>query len=103
METSPQVTEHKRPTVVRVENRVPQAINMPDINSGMCEYCGTKYSDCQHYKGVDIHCTYCQRSDIIGERKLVVKALADKPGVLIVVCNDYNCVKKHRDRYPTKS
>lgn len=90
----------ERISVLTTEKRIPDAVKYPDINGGMCEFCGQDCKKCKHYAGADIFCTYCQRSDILKERKLTVRALASKPNSLIIICNDYLCEKKHNDRFP---
>ena len=75
----------------------PNAEHMPDIRGGVCEYCGLPFDKCEHYKGVDIFCSYCNRKDIIPFRKLKVWKMED--GSLLICCSDFSCRDKHFKKY----
>lgn len=89
-------------TEIFVEKSTPDAIRHPDIRAGVCEFCGQHHTDCQHYKGVDIYCTYCGRRDIISSRSLKVYSLKSNPKQLIIVCDDFGCSNSHINRFTKK-
>jgi len=89
----------------QVEDGTTPAIVYPKILAGRCEFCGQDYSECKHYKGVPIKCSYCPAevdTTAFRQRTLFVYALPETPNRLICVCDDYNCTKKHQERFSRK-
>jgi formylmethanofuran dehydrogenase subunit E len=74
----------------------PDAVKMPSIIGGVCEFCGEPYNQCKHYKGIDIFCSYCLRKDMIPWRRLRIFNIN---GELLVLCDDYTCEDKHNKKY----
>jgi len=72
------------------------AKRLPDIRSGVCEFCGISYKECEHYKGIDIFCSYCRRKDTIPSRILKLFEIGDE---IIVVCDDFKCLDDHNKKY----
>jgi len=84
----------------------------PEVRGGVCEFCGTmdrnypseyQYKLCQHYNGMDLRCSYCDKNKDPNEiNKTLTLNVADHPvypNHLIVWCNSYACSKKHLERY----
>lgn len=104
------------PRQMRVERQndqgVPMARRFPDIRGGICEFCGVidrnqpshfQYKLCNHYRGMQIRCTYCKPerdSDDVNAHATVV-AFEDpfNPGTIIFCCSLSECMDKHQKRF----
>lgn len=84
-----------------VEGRAVPAIVHPQIRGEICENCGVHYSQCKHYQGMEMRCSYCPpgRDTDIKQKTLFVYSLPANPHVLITCCEDYRCVDKHQKRF----
>lgn len=84
----------------------------PEVRGGTCEFCGLidqnveatqQYKLCQHYRGMQLQCSYCPAEkdpdEIIRHSVMNVYDHPEKQGKLIVVCDAYDCVNKHRNRF----
>jgi hypothetical protein len=118
-ETIEEQTEQAEHPQRVIERRVagggPRAHRHPNVRGGICDFCGVldskkpslvQYRLCKHYSDLPdpgLQCTYCPEGvdvdDVILHRVLTVYELADKPGELIVHCDDYNCRQKHLQRF----
>ena len=129
--TEPQIAPVTEPTPVvvqapapvrqkRIERQgeltVPYVHQMPEVRGGTCEWCGVmdntmpaefQYKLCPHYRGMQLRCSYCDENknpdEVIGHTKLNVYEHPDDPDKLVVVCNSYDCTKKHRARFSTNA
>lgn len=101
MET-PVKTPHK--VELRAERPIPEAKVWPAVLGGVCEFDGVKYDACEHYKGVQLVCTYCGRSDedMIRERAIHIYSLSSDPNTLIMCCSDFRCEQAHQQRFARK-
>lgn len=89
----------------------------PEVRGGQCEWCGTldsnqearfQYKLCPHFKGMTLECSYC---DPTKDPEEVIKSsilnIYDHPTdkdaqgrpTLVVACNSYECITKHRERF----
>ncbi len=88
------------------------AVAYPDVRGGVCDYCGVidgnypseyQYKLCGHYRGMQLACSYCpstkNQEEVIGHARLRILENPDKPGSLIVHCDSYNCLDRHRERF----
>jgi hypothetical protein len=78
----------------------PKFKKLPRIIGGICEFCGIPATKCEHYKDVNIMCSYCLRpitdKDILG-RELHVIQLGDTD--IEMCCDDYKCRQKFNAKY----
>lgn len=108
------------PRVMRVERQgsqsEPYVRHFPDIRGGICEFCGVldrnvpsqyQYKLCPHYRGMDARCTYCPPSknpeEVVTQSGMIVVEHPDKPGMLIMCCNAYDCARAHQARFQRAS
>jgi hypothetical protein len=104
------------PKDMRVERQgqrgVPVTRRYPQVRGGVCEYCGVidahtpsqfQYKLCPHYRGMQIRCSYCDETknpdDVIYHSNMNIAEHPDKPGVLVMWCDSYNCSKAHLERF----
>ena len=104
------------PKPLRVERQgalsEPLARRWPRIIGGVCEFCGImdknqpaefQYKLCEHYRGLQAYCTYCDASknpdEIVQHAEINVYEPLDDPGKLIMVCNSLTCSDKHLARF----
>lgn len=93
----------------------PYVVHYPQVRGGTCEYCGTldsnvpahsQYKLCPHYRGKDLRCSYCDvtkdSNEVNSKSVLNVVAHPDKPNMLIVVCDSYDCSRAHQTRFQRK-
>ena len=101
----------------RIERRgsgtVPFVHHYPEVRGGTCEWCGTvndrmpaitQYKLCSHFKDMgDLACSYCPAekdpNEVIRSHTLNVYDSPTNPGEVVVVCDDYECTRKHRARF----
>lgn len=103
----------------RIERRgagtVPFVHHYPEVRGGVCEWCGivndtvpaiNQWSLCSHFSphGItELACSYCpiekDPSEVIRSHTLNVYDSPTNPGEVVVVCDDYECVRKHRSRF----
>lgn len=94
------------------EQAVPYVHRMPEVRGGICEFCGVldrnipsefQYKLCPHYRQMQLRCSYCDETknpdEVIGHAVLNVYEHPDDPDKLVVVCNSYDCTRKHRSRF----
>lgn len=87
-------------------------VHYPQVRGGVCEFCGVldpnqpsqfQYKLCPHYRGMALRCTYCPASkdsdDVNYHSTLNITEHPDNPDKLVVVCNSYECTKKHEERF----
>lgn len=93
----------------------PQVVRMPEVRGGICEFCGVldvntpseyQYKLCPHFRGQgDLRCSYCPDGkdpyEIIGHSVLNIYEHPNNPDQWVVVCNSYDCTKRHRERFLT--
>jgi len=106
----------QQPRQLRVERvgaySEPLVHHYPQVRGGVCEFCGIldpnvpsqfQYKLCPHYRGQNLWCSYCPAEkdpeEVVRASKLEVVDHPDKPGQIIVVCDCYDCQKKHQDRF----
>ena len=117
------VTEPVRPaepatTGKRIERQgvrgAPAVHHYPQVRGGTCEFCGTidpnyaaeqQYKLCEHFRGQDLRCSYCDEAknpnDVIGHAVLNIYDHPTQPNTLVVVCDSYECTRKHQQRFET--
>lgn len=94
----------------------PVSRRYPQVIAGTCEYCGTidpnvtgeyQYQLCPHYKGKELQCSYCPQGrdpdDVNKKATLNIYDHPSQPNTVIVVCDNYDCVKAHRARFIVSS
>jgi len=106
----------RRKTVERQGSvSAPQVVRMPEVRGGICEFCGVidknipseyQYKLCPHFQGQgDLRCSYCDESkdptEIIGHSVLNIYEHPNNRDQWVVVCNSYDCTRKHRARFLT--
>lgn len=90
----------------------PIVAKWPKVIGGVCEFCGIldknvpsefQYKLCPHYRGMDLRCSYCPAgkdpNEVVYHAKLNVYGHPNDPDQLIVVCNSYDCTRKHQQRF----
>lgn len=90
----------------------PSSVRWPQVRGGICEFCGVldphqpsymQYKLCNHYRGMQIRCTYCPKSkepnDVIDHSVMNVAEHPDNPDVLVIWCDSYDCSRKHEERF----
>lgn len=93
-------------------NSVPMVHHYPPIRGGTCTWCGVidknveaidQYKLCSHYRGMNLHCTYCppntNADEVIRRSELQVMDSPTDPNQIIVVCDTTECVTKFRKKY----
>lgn len=92
---------------------VPFTHRYPEVRGGVCEYCGildnnvpseSQYKLCPHFRGIGtLACSYCpdhkNPEEVARISKLNIHQHPQYPNQLIVVCDSYECSKKHIDRF----
>lgn len=94
----------------------PTSRSFPKVRGGTCEFCGVldqyaaaehQYKLCEHYRGMQLHCSYCPSErnpdDVIKKSVMKIYDHPEKPGKLIVVCDNYECEKNHQERFRINS
>lgn len=94
----------------------PTSRRYPTVRGGTCEFCGVmdhnidahnQYKLCEHYRGMQLSCSYCPAEkdpdDVIKHSVMKVFDKPGEPGTLVVVCDHYDCEKKHQDRFRVNS
>ena len=85
----------------------------PRVIGGICEFCGVvnnsypseeQYKLCPHFKDIgELRCSYCPDNadpiEILKKADIKVHEHPDRPGTWIAVCDSYNCVKAHENRF----
>jgi len=95
---------------------VPYVHRYPEVRGGVCEFCGVldntipsqfQYKLCPHYRGQQLRCSYCDATkdpdEVLGRSVLNVYDHPDNPDKLVVVCDNYECTRKHEGRFQTAS
>lgn len=90
----------------------PMVRHYPKIIGGICDFCGVidpnlpsveQYKLCQHYKGLEIRCSYCDATrdpiDVLYHSKMNITDHPTDPNILVTVCDNITCVDKHRARF----
>lgn len=89
----------------------PMSRMYPQIRGGICEFCGVidpnqpsiyQYKLCPHWRGLELQCTYCDAMKNPDEVvRMSIINIYDHPttGEYVVVCDSYDCVKAHRERF----
>lgn len=112
----PPVYTPPQPRQMRIERQgalsEPYVRHYPEVRGGVCDFCGIldpnvpsqfQYKLCQHYRGMQLMCSYCPSSkdqnDVIYKSRLLVMDSPDRPGELIVVCDNYECERAHQQRF----
>jgi hypothetical protein len=108
---------HLRPQVERQSSRTSAMVySFPRVIGGVCEACGVidgskpshqQYKLCPHYRHVgQLQCSYCSElvnpDDVIYHQPLTITSHPDNPLKLVVRCGQYDCLKKHEDRFRNK-
>lgn len=91
---------------------IPMVRRYPQVKGGVCEYCGIldkhvpsefQYRMCPHYRGMTLECSYCpqdkEQEQVVGHAILNVYDHPNNPNELIVVCNSYECTRRHQQRF----
>lgn len=90
----------------------PQVHRMPNVRGGICDRCGVidpytesvnQYKLCNHYRGVELRCSYCPSSvnpdEVIRRSIIQVAQNPDRPSEWIAWCNSPACADKHLERF----
>jgi len=91
---------------------VPYTRRYPQVRAGICEFCGVldsnvpsehQYKLCPHYRGMDLRCSYCDEAidpdEVIGKSVMNIADHPTNPDTVVVWCDRYECVKRHRERF----
>lgn len=111
--TAPVQTQPRQLQVERQGARSePYTRRFPEVRGGICEYCGVidqnypsqqQYKLCEHYKGMQLRCSYCPDSkdpdEVIYHTALKVAEHPDRPGTMIAWCDSYECSSAHLKRF----
>lgn len=114
-ETVP-VYQPPAPRQMRVERQgdtsEPYTRRFPQIRGGICEFCGVldrnvpskdQYKLCPHYRGMEARCTYCPPTknpdETVYHAAMNVAEHPDRPGVLIMWCDETECAGAHIKRF----
>lgn len=117
---APVYTPPPAPRQMRVERQgsqsEPYTRRFPQIRGGVCEFCGIidrntpsqfQYKLCPHYRGMEARCTYCAETkdpeDVVYHADMNVAEHPDRPGMLIMWCNSYECSRAHEKRFRRNS
>lgn len=109
----PAVTAPRMKQIERQGDKsVPYTEYYPQVRGGICEYCGVldknvpsefQYKLCGHYRGMQLRCSYCEESknpnDVIYHSVLNIHGHPDNPDKLVIVCDAYECSRKHEARF----
>lgn len=84
----------------------------PEVRGGVCTYCGVmnpnlpstqQYKLCRHYAGKQLACSYCPQGknadDVIEHSTLRVLLHPRDNRKLIVHCDSFNCLEKHKQEW----
>lgn len=90
----------------------PMTRTFPTVRGGICEFCGVldtnqpsqfQYKLCPHYRGLQLWCKYCPAekdpNEVIRATNLKVVEDPYHPGVLMAVCDTYDCQRKFQAEY----
>lgn len=93
----------------------PLVHHYPEIRSGVCEWCGIindklpsteQYKLCPHFnflRGGELKCSYCpmerDQHEVVRLHKLNVYDSPFNSTELVIVCDDYECTRKHQARF----
>lgn len=90
----------------------PYVRHFPQIRGGICEFCGVldpnqpshfQYKLCPHYRGQQAQCSYCPTTsdpdEVITRSKIEVMEHPTNPGMMIMVCDRYECERAHQKRF----
>lgn len=97
----------------QAQGSVPYTRSFPQVRGGTCEHCGVidntqpaevQYTLCPHFQGLGkLRCSYCPESknpdEVIKFQKLEVHGHPTNPGMVVVVCDSYECSGKHLARF----
>ena len=106
----------RQPRQMQVERQgevsSPYSRRFPEVRGGICEYCGVidgrypsemQYKMCEHYRGMQLRCTYCPASknvdEVINHSVLRIAEHPDNPNKLVVWCDSFECSEKHLARF----
>lgn len=94
----------------------PYVQRYPEVRGGICEFCGVldntipaefQYKLCPHYRGQQLRCSYCDETrdpdQVISKSVLNIYDHPDHPNKLVVVCDTYECTRRHQARFKTAS
>lgn len=90
----------------------PYTRRYPEVRGGICEYCGVvdknvasehQYKLCEHFRGMQLACSYCANekdpNDVIYHSKMNIYDHPTDPNSLVVVCDSYECTRRHQQRF----
>lgn len=111
--TSPRWIMPHEMQVERVGNLSSGVTNIfPTVRGGVCDHCGVldgnvpsefQYKLCQHYRGMQLSCSYCPSSknidDVNGHAVLRILQHPDYPNKLLICCDSYECKQKHEQKW----
>lgn len=93
-------------------NAEPMVAHYPTVRGGICDRCGVidqnwdsvnQYKLCEHYRGKQLMCSYCPSTkdpdEVIRYSVLQIMDSPTNPNELVVVCNSYECSKRHTERF----
>lgn len=92
---------------------VPFTKMYPQVRGGVCEFCGVidsnrpsveQYRLCPHFKEMgELQCSYCPASkdptEVVRSHTLIIHDHPYNPNQVVVVCDDYECSRKHLERF----
>ena len=112
---APVVAYAPRPKTIERQGRSSEPLvhHMPQIRGGICEWCGVidgnfpshvQYQMCPHFRGLgEMRCSYCDEAknptDVVTHAVLNITEHPNNPDQLVVVCNSYECSRKHSARF----
>lgn len=110
---APQTVAPRHLTIERQGGKtVPVTAIYPRVVGGVCEFCGVldsnipsqyQYKLCPHFRGINLRCSYCPEAknpdDVNYHSILHIHGHPDHPDKLVVVCDSYECSRRHTERY----
>jgi len=111
--TPPEVIMPRHKTVERQGAKSePYVHHYPEVRGGVCEFCGVidpnvsaehQYKLCPHYRGQQLRCSYCDENkdpnEVAGRSVLKVTDHPTNPNSLVVVCDRFECLNRHQQRF----
>jgi hypothetical protein len=94
------------------------SVRHPRVIGGVCERCGIlnsgedsrdQYKFCEHYRGMQLNCSYHNYKqgqsveDMITHEILNVADNPFNPNELVVWCGEFECSRKHKERFDPSS
>lgn len=110
---APQVVMPRQKHVERQGSKSqPYVHHHPQVRGGVCDWCGIldpnvaaehQYKLCPHFRGMLLRCSYCDENknpdDVAYHAVLNITDSPTDPNALVVVCDSYECSRRHQARF----